>query len=74
MTRAALLKEIEGLSIQERLELAFGLLDSILSDATAPPLSDAQRNELQRRLAEHRADPHATGVTLDEIRQRLAHR
>ena len=71
MTKAALLKELEQLTSQERLELAYGLLDSVLHDASAPPLSDAQRQELRNRLAHHRANPDEAGVTLDDIRRRL---
>ena len=71
MTRAALLKALEELTIKERLELAYGLLDSVLQDAAAPALSESQREELERRLAEHRAQPDAAGVTLDQLRQRL---
>lgn len=48
----------------ERLELAYGLLDSVLHDAAAPELSDAQRDELRARLAHHRAHPDEPGVTL----------
>jgi putative addiction module component (TIGR02574 family) len=74
MTKAALLKELEQLSRHERLELAYGLLDSVLHDAAAPELSDAQRNELRVRLAHHRAHPDEPGVTLDEIRRKLVGR
>jgi putative addiction module component (TIGR02574 family) len=71
MTKAALLKELEQLTAQERLELAYGLLDSVLNDAKAPPLSDTQRQELRIRLAHHRANPDEPGVTLDDIRHKL---
>lgn len=74
MTKAALLKELEQLSSHERLELAYGLLDSVLHDATAPPLSDAQRHELRERLAHHRAHPDESGVTLEDIRRKLSGR
>jgi putative addiction module component (TIGR02574 family) len=46
--------EIERLSIDERLELVEALWDSIASSA---PLTDAQREELDRRLADHRQHP-----------------
>jgi len=72
MTRAALLDELEQLSPRERLEIAYGLLDSVLHDEAAPPLSDAQRRELRERLAHHRSNPGEPGVTLDTIRRRLA--
>jgi len=74
MTKAGLLKELEQLSSRERLELAYGLLDSVLHDAEAPPISDAQRQELAERLAHHRAQPEEPGATLDEIRRRLTGR
>ncbi len=71
MNKAALFDELEQLTSRERLELAYGLLDSVLHDATAPPLSDAQRQELRARLAHHRANPDEAGVTLDDIRRKL---
>ena len=74
MNKAALLEELERLTSHERLELAYGLLDSVLHDATAPELSDAQRTELRARLAHHRAHRDEPGVTLDDIRRRLIHR
>jgi len=71
MNKAVLLGELEQLDPRERLELAYGLLDSVLHDADAPPLSDAQRDELRARLAHHRAHPDEPGVTLDDIRRKL---
>ena len=52
--------------------MAYGLLDSVLNQASAPALTQAQRDELQLRLDEHRANPDAPGVTLDELRRKLA--
>jgi putative addiction module component (TIGR02574 family) len=46
--------EIERLSIDERLELVEALWDSIASSAA---LTDVQREELDRRLADHRQHP-----------------
>ncbi len=74
MTKGALLAELERLSSHERLELAYGLLDSVLHDVAAPPVSDAQRQELRARLAHHRAHPDEPDVSLDEIRRRLTSR
>lgn len=45
---------IERLSVEERLALVEELWDSI---AEATPLTDSQRAELDRRLAEHEARP-----------------
>lgn len=47
---------IDRLSVEERLALVEELWDSIAEDA-AVPLTDAQRAELDRRLAEHEAHP-----------------
>ncbi len=71
MNKAVLLEELEHLNPRERLEVAYGLLDSVLHDQDAPPLSDAQRDELRERLAHHRAHPDEPGVTLAEIRRKL---
>jgi putative addiction module component (TIGR02574 family) len=45
---------IEQLSVEERIALVEELWDSI---AEATPLTEAQRAELDRRLAEHEASP-----------------
>jgi putative addiction module component (TIGR02574 family) len=74
MKKRALLEELEQLTARERLELAHGLLNSVLHDATAPPLNDAQRNELKARVAHHRAHPDEPAVTLDDIRRKLTDR
>lgn len=71
MNKAALLEELEHLDPRERLEVAYGLLDSVLHDQSAPPVTDAQRAELRARLAHHRAHPDEPGTTLAEIRRKL---
>lgn len=71
MTNAALLEELARLTSRERLELAYGLLDSVLHDQSAPPISDAQKHELRERLAHHRAHPNDSVVTLEDIRRKL---
>jgi len=48
---------IDRLSVEERLALVEELWDSIAEDSAAVPLTDAQRTELDRRLAEHEAHP-----------------
>jgi putative addiction module component (TIGR02574 family) len=74
MKKRALLEKLEQLTARERLEPAYGLLNSVLHDATAPPLNDAQRNELKARVAHHRAHPDEPAVTLDDIRRKLTGR
>ena len=48
---------IDQLSVEERLALVEELWDSIAEDGAAVPLTDAQRAELDRRVAEHEAHP-----------------
>ena len=48
---------IERLGIEERLALVEELWDSIAADSSAVPLTEAQRTELDRRIAEHQANP-----------------
>ncbi len=48
---------IERLGIEERLILVEELWDSIAADSSAVPLTEAQRTELDRRIAEHEANP-----------------
>jgi putative addiction module component (TIGR02574 family) len=48
---------IDRMSIEDRLWLVQAIWDSIASASERPPLSDALRAELDRRLADHRANP-----------------
>ena len=48
---------IDQLSVEERLALVEELWDSIAEDSAAVPLTDAQRVELDRRVADHEAHP-----------------
>lgn len=48
---------ISGLSVEQRLELIDALLDSLDADGASAESSPAQREELERRLADHEANP-----------------
>ena len=54
---------IENLSVSDRLVLVEELLDSIAEDT---PITEAQRLELDRRLADHEANPDDV-VSLEEV-------
>jgi putative addiction module component (TIGR02574 family) len=54
---AATLAEIKSLSIDERIALVDAIWDSIDAETENLPLTDAQRQELERRLAHHLANP-----------------
>jgi putative addiction module component (TIGR02574 family) len=48
---------LDRLSIEERVALVHAIWDSIAADVEKEPLSHAQREEIDRRLAAHRANP-----------------
>jgi putative addiction module component (TIGR02574 family) len=50
---------INRMSVPERIALAQAIWDSIAAEAESAPLTDAQKQEIDRRLAAHRADPQA---------------
>lgn len=64
---------IERLGIEERLTLVEELWDSIVADSRAVPLTDAQRTELDRRIAEHEANPDDV-VPWEEIKTSISER
>lgn len=62
------------LGVDERLQLVGDIWDSIAEEASASPevlpLTDAQRAELDRRVAEYEADP-ASGVPMEDALARI---
>ncbi|MBS0307866.1 MAG: addiction module protein [Proteobacteria bacterium] len=67
---SAILDEIKQLDFAERIQLVEDLWDSVAMQATELPLTEAQRVELDRRLAMHQANP-GRGVTLSCIAEKL---
>jgi putative addiction module component (TIGR02574 family) len=69
-----LLEELLKLSLAERLGLVQELWDSIAAKCEREPfpLTDEQRQDLLRRLAEADADP-AGGLPWQEVRERIRH-
>ena len=71
MSKHPLLRvEISQLSIAERIQLAEDLWESILERQDELPLTDAQKQELDRRLENYQQNP-ASGSTWQEVKQRL---
>ena len=69
--------DIERLSPDERLELMELLWESLRKDPSSVPLTDAQREELDRRLDELEADVQrgaSLGIPWDEVLQRIRNR
>lgn len=48
---------IDRLSAGQRIALAQEILDSVVVEQPSAPLSEAKRQELARRLADHEANP-----------------
>lgn len=64
---------IERIGIDERLALVEELWDSIAADTTSVPLTQEQRRELDRRIAEHDANP-GDVVPWEEIKTSITQR
>jgi putative addiction module component (TIGR02574 family) len=61
---------IEQLSIAERLLLVEEIWDSIASEEGDIPVTEAQKQDLERRLALYQQNPN-TGSTWEEVKARL---
>jgi putative addiction module component (TIGR02574 family) len=48
---------IDRMSVEERIALATAIWDSIAAEPHPPLLTEARRQELERRLADHAANP-----------------
>ncbi len=62
--------DISELSVSERIQLAEDLWDSILTTPDEVPLSDEQKQELDRRLQIHRQNQNQ-GSNWQSVKQRL---
>lgn len=73
--KASIIEQVQHLPVEQRIELAEAIWDTIPEDADAAalPLSEAHRAELDRRLADWEADPDA-GSSWEEVRSRLERR
>lgn len=69
----SLREELFKLSAAERLELIEELWESLGEDDAALALTEEQREDLERRLAEADADP-TGGSPWEEVRERIRHR
>ena len=63
--------EYMKLSVSERIQLVEDIWDSIAAEAAdTVELSQAQKDELHRRVAAHRADP-STAIPWEQVRSKL---
>ena len=66
MGKQELVAEILSLPVEERMELVEAIWASISATPEALPLTDWQKAELDRRLAELESDPDG-GLTMEEV-------
>jgi putative addiction module component (TIGR02574 family) len=64
------LSEILRLTVAERIQLAEDIWDSVAAFPEALPLTDAQKEELDRRLQSYAENP-SEGISWDELKDRL---
>jgi putative addiction module component (TIGR02574 family) len=70
MTNSPLLADIRSLPVPERVQLIEQIWDSIIEDEREFKLTDAQKAELDRRIAAHDASPDR-GQPWEIVRRRL---
>ena len=70
--KTKLLEEVQHLPVEERIELAGAIWDTVAEDASSEvlPVSAAHRAELDRRLADLEAHPES-GQPWENVRERL---
>jgi putative addiction module component (TIGR02574 family) len=61
------LNQIVALGIQDRIRLVQAILDSIAAEQVYPDLTDAQKQELDRRIDDYEANPDAV-LTWEEVK------
>ena len=64
------LSEILQLTVAERIQLAEDIWDSVAAFPEALPLTNAQKEELDRRLQAYAENP-SEGISWDELKDRL---
>lgn len=62
--------DIRNLSVEDRVELATAIWDSVAEDAVLPTLSEEQKAELDRRLASRQESPQA-GDSWENVKRRI---
>ena len=65
-----MMREIRALSVDERIELAEAIWDSVEEDGEDCDLTDAQKRELERRLAAYEASGYK-GDSWENVAERI---
>ena len=67
---SAELKDILEMSVAERIQLVEDIWDSIVADPESLSLTEAERQELDRRLEAYAKNP-TEGITWDELKEKV---
>jgi putative addiction module component (TIGR02574 family) len=59
-------EEIRRLSVDERIRLIQDIWEGIAADSDPPPLTDTERSEVARRIADHKRDP-SSAIPAEEV-------
>ena len=70
MDLPATLSQIAALSVEERIRLVQAIWDTIAAEQAHPDLTEAQKKELDRRIADLDANP-GNILTWEEIKTRV---
>ena len=62
-----LLQQASALDIDEQIELVEAIWDGIVSRGAAPSLTETQKTELDRRLADHLTNPNDV-ISWDDVK------
>lgn len=73
MDISATFREITTLSVEDRIDLVQAIWDSIAAEQAYPNLTEAQQQELDRRIADYETNPDDV-LTYDEIKASLRKR
>lgn len=68
MNISATLAEVSSLNVDDRLRLVEAIWDSIVAENGQPEVTEAQQEELERRLARHAASPDDV-VSWEEVKR-----
>jgi putative addiction module component (TIGR02574 family) len=68
-----LVEQIRRLSVDDRIRLIGDIWETIHADSEPPPLTEAQRSELRRRIDDHKRDP-SKAIPADLVFARLRER
>ncbi|MBD3674594.1 MAG: addiction module protein [Planctomycetaceae bacterium] len=70
MSDQTLPPEIRNLSLNERIDLVEQIWESVADEENHFELTDAQKQELERRIADHHQNPQS-GRSWEEVKQEL---